>query len=58
VSPDERCCTPIQAWTWAREVAAMALSGDDDAKRALPAAVSHFLSALRFGRATVVEVGQ
>ena len=36
----------------------MALSGDDDAKRALPAAVSHFLSALRFGRATVVEVGQ
>ena len=46
------CCGPAEAWAWTREVAAMALAGDEDARRALPAAVDHFLQAVRLGQAT------
>jgi hypothetical protein len=49
------CCTPRQAWAWLKEVSAMALGGDDDAKRALPVAVGHFLEAVRYGRAVPLE---
>ncbi len=49
------CCTPEQAWTWCRELAAGALAGDDDFRASLPGAVEHFLSAVRFGHALPLE---
>lgn len=42
------CCTPTQAWDWARCLAELAVVyGDDDSRRALPKAVQHYLDALR-----------
>ena len=43
----ESCCTPARAWQWVNAVAEMAVYGDDDAARALPEAVDHYLAALR-----------
>ncbi len=43
--PPTRCCTPQAAWCWVREVAWLALTGDDDARRALPDAVDHWVRA-------------
>ncbi len=35
------CCTPDQAWGWVDSIAELALAGDKDAPRGLPAAVDH-----------------
>ena len=40
------CCTAEQAWAWTNAIAEMAVDGDDDARRALPEAVDHYLAAI------------
>jgi len=43
---DPLCCTPSQAWEWARCLAELAvIYGDDDARRWLPVALDHWLRA-------------
>ena len=45
--PQPICCTTKQAWAWVNAVAEMAVNGDDDARRALPETVDHYLAACR-----------
>ena len=51
-----QCCTPVNAWTWARELAVMALGGDGDATRVLPFAVEHYLQSYRIHGAPAAPV--
>ncbi len=51
------CCTPTQATSWLDCLAEMAVYGDDDARRALPEAVDHFLAALREAECPRLEIG-